>query len=109
MSKWRIALWQLGAAGELLVDSSLGQARWLFYRFRIGTSEIKTRAKRRLGELLIETGQTGQRAKRGGDGSNQHKQMSPRDDICSCPTLADLGITKCNPTRGYKPAVEKAA
>src|SRR5437868_2255638 len=54
--------------------------------------EIRLRAERRCGELLIEMAKNGQRKSRGGDGSNQHEQKSDGETIA--PTLGDLSLTK---------------
>jgi hypothetical protein len=50
--------------------------------------EIRVRAERRCGLILIEMAENGQRQKRGQD------QKSKSSDVTSIPTLADLGITK---------------
>lgn len=55
-------------------------------------TEIRLRAERRCGELLIEMAENGERKSRGGDGSNQHEQKS--NDKTIALTLADLRITK---------------
>src|SRR6516165_4745598 len=59
-------------------------------------TEIRMRAERRAGELLIEMAERGERHV-GGSGANQHKQKSQA--ATPAPTLSDLGITKTQSSR----------
>jgi N6-adenosine-specific RNA methylase IME4 len=60
-------------------------------------TELRERAERRAGQILIEMRERGERHARGGTGANQHEQKSP--GATSAPTLADLGMTKTQAAR----------
>lgn len=54
--------------------------------------QIRMRAERRCGELLVQMAAKGERKSRGGSGSNQYEQKSSDQTIA--PTLGALGLTK---------------
>jgi site-specific DNA-methyltransferase (adenine-specific) len=59
-------------------------------------AEIKLRAERKAGTLLTEM----EKAKGGGDGSNQYRKSNRSHEVTSSsPTLADIGITKMQSSR----------
>jgi N6-adenosine-specific RNA methylase IME4 len=60
-------------------------------------TEIRLRAERRAGQLLIEMRGNGERQAQGGTGSNQYEQKSPADT--SARKLSDLGVTKTQSSR----------
>jgi hypothetical protein len=55
-------------------------------------ARIRLRAERKAGQIMKAMAEKGQRARKGGDGSNQHKQKS--SPVTLAPTLSDLGISK---------------
>lgn len=64
-------------------------------------TEIKIRAERKCGQILAEMKANGERATRGGDGTNQHGgNVVSRDN--SSPTLPSLGISRDQSSRWQK-------
>jgi N6-adenosine-specific RNA methylase IME4 len=62
-------------------------------------AEIRIRAERRMGELLREAKETGERETRGGDRGNQFSPKSHDVTLPTPPKLADLGISKMESSR----------
>jgi hypothetical protein len=60
-------------------------------------TEIRLRAERRAGELLIEMKERGERNRRGGTGAHRGKQKS--QPATSVPKLSDLGVSKTESSR----------
>jgi hypothetical protein len=58
---------------------------------RAGSRERKVRAERKAGELIREAQDKGEIAKRGGNGSNDHRKVEQKSNAS---TLADAGISR---------------
>src|SRR6516164_8463913 len=63
-------------------------------------ARLRLHAQRKAGHTLTVTAGNGERAARGGNGSNQHEQMSPA--VTFAPTLADLGISRNESSKWQK-------